>query len=199
MLFSESRLSVSGIKPPTGIFLAAVLLAACETIPLDALSISESSLATRQMQTREYADFDDSTILLASVAVLQDLGYTIDEVEGRLGVLTASKRADATNKLEAFGTLAADSMQCVFTFMLACNRKYYKSIDDVQEIRLTLIVGVKQFESSIPVRITIQRIIWDKAGRPSAHETITDPNVYDALFARLSKAVFLEKETSWSD
>ena len=151
------------------------------------------------MQTREYTELNDGTILSASVAVLQDMGYAIDEIEVELGVLSASKRADATNKLEAFGTLTVDAMQCVFTLMLACTRKHYKEIDDVQDIRLTLIVGPQQLGGDVPVRITIQRIIWDKAGRLSEQETITDPSVYDAMFAKLSKAVFLEKEIAWTD
>jgi len=179
--------------------ISVLCLAACESIPSNAFRIPESSLSTRQMQTREYTELDDGTILSASVAVLQDMGYVIDEVEVELGVLSASKRADATNKLEAFGTMTVDAMQCVFTLMLACTRKHYKEIDDVQDIRLTLIAGPQQLSGDVPVRITIQRIIWDKAGRLSEQETITDSGVYDAMFAKLSKAVFLEKEIAWTD
>ena len=151
------------------------------------------------MQTREYSELDDGVILSASVAVLQDMGYAIDEIEAQLGVLSASKRADATNKLEAFGTLTVDAVQCVFTLMLACTRKNYMEIDDVQDIRLTLIAAPQRLSGDVRVRITIQRIIWDKSGRLSEQETITDPSVYESLFAKLSKAVFLEKGVAWTD
>ena len=195
----ETRMNPRKIFQTIAVSVSVLCLAACESIPSNAFRIPESSLSTRQMQTREYAELDDDTILSASVAVLQDMGYVIDEVEVELGVLSASKRANATNKLEAFGTMTVDAMQCVFTLMLACNGKRYQGIDDVQDIRLTLIAGSRQLGSDVPVRITIQRIIWDKAGRLSQQETITDPSVYDSMFAKLSKAVFLEKEVAWTD
>ena len=195
----QTRMNPRKIFQSMAVSVFVLCLAACESIPSNAFRIPESSLSTRQMQTREYTELDDGTILSASVAVLQDMGYVIDEAEVELGVLSASKRADATNKLEAFGTMTVDAMQCVFTLMLACNGKRYQGIDDVQDIRLTLIAGPQQLGGDVPVRITIQRIIWDKAGRLSEQETITDPSVYDAMFAKLSKAVFLEKEFAWTD
>ncbi len=195
----QTRINPRKFLQSMAVSISVLCLAACESVPSNAFRIPESSLSTRQMQTREYAELDDGTILSASVAVLQDMGYAIDEIEVELGVLSASKRADATNKLEAFGTLTVDAMQCVFTLMLACTRKHYKEIDDVQDIRLTLIAGPQQLSGDVPVRITIQRVIWDKAGRLSEQETITDPSVYDAMFAKLSKAVFLEKEIAWTD
>ncbi len=196
---NQTRTSPRNLFQSLAVSISVLCLAACESIPGNAFRIPESSLSIRQMQTREYTELDDGTILSASVAVLQDMGYAIDEIEAELGLLSASKRADATNKLEAFGTLTVDAMQCVFTLMLACTRKHYKKIDDVQDIRLTLIAGPQQLSGDVPVRITIQRIIWDKAGRLSEQETITDPRVYDSMFAKLAKAVFLEKEIAWTD
>ena len=183
--------------PLSALFIA-TCLSACISGPGDALQISESTLAMRQMQTRTFVELDDGDILSASVALLQDMGYAIDEINVDLGILSASKRANATNRLEAFGTLTADVAQCVVTLMLACNRKRYQKIDDVQDIRLTLIVGIHQANGDIPVRITMQRVIWDKGGRVSAQETITDGHVYEAFFARLSKAVFLERGVEWT-
>lgn len=174
---------------------AAFLLAACETMPRDAFRLSESALATRDLQTRQFHAASDAVVLSASMAVLQDMGYVIDEIEQRLGVLSASKRADATNKLEAFGSLSMDAMQCLVTFMLGCTGRHYGEIDDVQDIRLTVITRQPNAGGEeISVRITIQRIIWDKDGRMSAQETVTDSQVYEDFFAKLSKAVFLEQE-----
>lgn len=195
----QTRINPQKYLQSLAVSVAVLCLAACESIPGNAFRIPESSLSTRQMQTRAYNELDDGAILSASVAVLQDMGYAIDEIEAELGVISASKRADATNKLEAFGTLTVDAMQCVFTLMLACNGKRYQGIDDVQDIRLTLIASPRQPSGDVPVRITIQRIIWDKAGRLSEQETITDPAVYDSMFAKLSKAVFLERGTAWTN
>jgi len=169
-------------------------LTACETVPGNAFQLSETALETRSIQTREYSSLDDTAILSASMAVLQDMGYVVDEVEPELGLLSASKRADATNKLEAFGTLSIDTMQCVFTLMLACTRRNYGEIDDVQDIRLTLISRPQvENRQNVAVRVTMQRVIWDKEGRLSEQETITDEQVYRSFFQKLSTAVFLEQ------
>ncbi len=177
------------------LLLATLALTGCETIPRDAFRLSESSLQIREVQTREYAAMTDTEILSASTAVLQDMGYAIDEIEETLGVLSASKRADATDRMKLVGTLAFEGVRCVFTFGIACNGKYYGELDDVQDIRLTLISRPQlDNENDVIVRVTIQRIIWDKKGRLSEQHTVTDSDVYAAFFDRMSKAVFLERE-----
>lgn len=177
------------------ILLTLSVLAACQTLPRDAFRLSESALAVRQMQTREYVSISDAAILSASTDVLQDMGYAIDEMEEPLGVLSASKRADATTGMRTLGSLAMDSARCVFSFLLACDGKNYSKLDDVQDIRLTLIsrpqLGDKD---NVIVRITIQRVIWDKKGRLSEQQTVTDNDVYASFFEKMSQAVFLEQE-----
>lgn len=184
-------------SPGRAIALLAVLciLSACQTLPDDAFRLSETALETRKVQTREYGSVDDEAILSASMAVLQDMGYAIDEVEKELGVLSASKRADATNDFAAFGSIAADTVKCVITLGLGCTGNNYEEIDDVQDIRLTLVTRPRRDNGDdVSVRITIQRIIWDKKGRISEQETINDQDVYIAFFDKLSTAVFLEQE-----
>jgi len=177
------------------LLLSMLSLVACETLPRDAFRLSESALATREMQTREYTSMSDTAILSASTAVLQDLGYAIDEVEEPLGVLSASKRADATSGIKAIGSLAMDSVKCIFSFLRACDGKNYSKLDDVQDIRLTLISRPQlDNENDVVVRITIQRVIWDKKGRLSEQQTVTDSSVYASFFDKMSKAVFLEQE-----
>ena len=177
------------------VLLPILILAACETMPGDAFRLSASALAIREMQTREYDSMSDKAILSASTAVLQDMGYAIDEIEEPLGVLSASKRADATSGMKAFGSLAMDGVKCVFSLMLACNGKNYSKLDDVQDIRLTLISRPQlDNKNDVVVRVTIQRVIWDKKGRLSEQQTITDHQVYASFFDKMSRAVFLEQE-----
>lgn len=168
------------------------LMSSCSTTQPDYFSPSQSSVTDRRMQARVYVAVNESDVMSAAAAVLQDMGYSIDAVERQLGVISASKRADATNRMQAFGTLTLDSMKCAFTFLIACNGKHYGGIDDVQDIRLTL-VSMPKSNGDVVVRITIQRRIYDKRGRLSEQSTISDAGVYESLFARLSKAVFLEQ------
>ena len=172
----------------------ALTLTACETLPREAFRLSESSLQLRAMQTREYEDVTDIQILSASSALLQDLGYAIDEIEKPLGVLSASKKADASNRGEKIGTRALDTVTCIVSLLRACSAKNFKATDAVQDIRLTLVtIPNHQSDRTISVRITMQRIVWDHENRITKQQTISDPNVYAVLFDKLSKSVFLEQ------
>ena len=147
------------------------------------------------MQTRAYTAVTDTEILAASTAVLQDMGYAIDEIEEPLGVLTASKRAEAGNRFEAFGKLALDGVKCLATLGLGCTGNQYGKSDDTQDIRLT-VISRPQLENrdNVIVRVTMQRVIWDKRGRLAEQQTIVDEAVYAAFFHKMSRAVFLEQQ-----
>lgn len=175
--------------------LCALLIGACQTLPDDAFRLTESALELREIQTRSYEGVSDVEILSASSGVLQDLGYAIDEVEKELGVLSASKRADATSDAEIVGNVARDLADCLLTFMLGCDNDAYKSSKDVQDIRMTLVVLPDlETDGQYHVRLTMQRIVWAKSGAIYGQETISDANVYQAFFDKLSKSVFLEQE-----
>lgn len=172
-----------------------LLLGACATLPDDAFRLTESALEMRELQTREYEGVTELDLLSASAAVLQDLGYGIDEIERELGVLSASKRADARDSAEIAGKIALDVADCLLTFFLGCEDDAYRSSKDVQDIKLTLVVlPVTDDDDAHRVRVTIQRVVWARSGDLYAQETINDAAVYQAFFDKLSKSVFLEKE-----
>ena len=78
------------------ILLLAAVLSACETgIPREALRITEQSFAERQLQTRRFETADEKMMLSAVAGLLQDLGFSIDEIETELGVVVGSKMRDA--------------------------------------------------------------------------------------------------------
>jgi len=170
-------------------------LGGCATLPADAFRLTESALELREIQSRIYAEATEVEILSASTAVFQDLGYTIDEIEKDLGVVSASKRADARNELEIVGKVALDVVDCILTFLLGCENHSYKSSKDVQDIKMTLVVTPDtRRERTHRVRLTMQRFVWDRGGKLYAQETINDVTVYRSFFDKLSKSVFLEKE-----
>ena len=63
--------------------------------------LDEQYLARRQLETRRYDTNDEEALLVASAQVLQDLGFTLDESETKLGLLTASKDREAGSAGEA--------------------------------------------------------------------------------------------------
>lgn len=175
-----SWFSFRGVGAP--LFLCLLILTGCASIPKDAFQLSTTSLEDRQMQSRKFSTLDDKLLLSAGASVLQDLGYVIDESNVDLGVLTASKKADAK-----------DTGQIIGAVMIALLTGSMTPTDDEQKIRICLVLQESlEDPSSSVARITIQRIIWNTQGKISRVESINAPELYQAFFDKLSKATFLE-------
>lgn len=111
------------------LFLCLVGLTACTPkIPKDALQLSPESLQNRQIQTRRFETTNKEAMLTAATAVLQDLGFTLEESEMELGVLVGSKQRDATSGAQVAGA--------VFAAMLGVAT----SIDSHQTIRVSMVM-----------------------------------------------------------
>lgn len=160
-----------------------LVLPGCQTIPKDALKFTPVSLEKRSLQTRKFEGILEGDILLASAAVMQDLGFNIDESETNLGVLVGSKNRSA---YEAGQVAAAVAFALLGGGTLP--------IDSKQKLRLSLIVSpaTKSNEKSHMVRVTFQRVVWDTQNNVSKIEGLDDPVMYQEFFDRLSQSVFLE-------
>ena len=171
------------IKQIIFIIFVSLSLSACVVDPINAFKLSATNLQDRKMQSREYSDIKEESILAASAAVFQDMGYTLNESETRLGVVTASKDADATNGVQ------------VFFSVLAALGGSATSIDDKQRFTATIVVLPRGNSGTYTARMTMQRVVWNTRGRVTRLESIKDKKVYRDFFEKLSKAVFLEKNT----
>lgn len=163
------------------------LFTACApTIPKEALQLSPESLQNRQLQTKRY-DTDEPTLLNASTALLQDLGFVIDESSPGCGVLVCSKRRDATDAGQIVGYIALGILTGV-----------YIPPDRDQLIRASLVtrpVVVNEEDKSksqTAVRVTFQRIIWNQQGNITKQELINEAKIYQEFFDKLSQSLFLE-------
>jgi hypothetical protein len=164
------------------LFAPALLIAACAGVPPDAFKLPPSSLADRQLQSRLFATTDHTLLLASSVAVLQDLGFALDETNSRLGLLTASKELSAKSTSQTIGML-----------LLAALTGTGGAFDDKQKIRVCLVVTPAPGAADASVaRITIQRIVWDTQGLVTRVDAVTDPELYQTFFAKLERATFLE-------
>jgi len=163
--------------------LLSLALAACRTgIPKDALALTPESMARRQLQTRRYETKDEKRILSACAALVQDLGFNIDETESRLGLVVASKERSAVETGQVIGSILSAALTGTST-----------PIDKVQKMRACIVTrpGGRSGES-ILVRVTFQRIVWNSAGDISKREGLFEEEHYQGFFEKLSKAVFLE-------
>jgi hypothetical protein len=168
------------------VIVACVLWSCAPRIPKDVLQLSPESLKNRQLQTRRF-DTDEKTLLSASAAVLQDIGFTIDESETKLGTIVSSKRCDATS-----------GGQIVAAILVAALTGAVMPIDKEQLVRASLVttpihVGdADKTAFQTAVRVTFQRIVTNDRGQVSRLEFINDPKLYQEFFEKLSKSLFLE-------
>ena len=167
-----------------GTVACALAVAACQqTVPKEVLQLSADSLQRRQAQTRVFETADEAELLSASAALLQDLGFTLDESEVDLGVIVASKNRDATEVGQVVGAVA-----------VAVLFGAHMPVDDEQKIRAALVTRKLEERNGYAVRLTIQRIVWDTDGRVSKTEPLDDAQMYQEFFDKLSKSVFLEAQ-----
>ncbi len=160
--------------------LTVLFLAGCvQTIPKDALVLGEKNLQLRQLQTKKFTTSNEKSLLSASAQVLQDMGFTIDESEMKLGLIAASKDASAVNG----GQIAA-------AILVAALGGGSMPIDKNQKIRVS-VVTKSLSEKTTSLRATFQRIVWDTNGQISHLDVLTDQEIYKDFFSKLSKSVFL--------
>jgi hypothetical protein len=168
------------------VIMAGVLWSCAPRIPKEALQLSPESLKNRQVQTRRF-DTDEKTLLSASAAVLQDIGFTIDESETKLGTIVSSKRCDATN-----------AGQIVVAILVAALTGVPMPIDKEQLVRASLVTSqihvhnTDKTQCQTAVRVTFQRIVTTDRQQVSRLEFINDSELYQEFFEKLSKSLFLE-------
>jgi hypothetical protein len=178
----------SEMKPLILACTAAALLSACVTLPPNAFVVTPDQLARRQIETRRYDGSKEEAILIASSNVLQDLGFNLENSETKLGVLTASKQRDATDG----GEVAA-------AILVALLGGGAMPISKDQTIRVSLVVRpVQATNDNTPldahlVRITFQRLVR-RTNNSVMAQTLTDNELYEGFFDKLSKSIFIEAQ-----
>lgn len=185
---------MSGMRQPTSLFRVAflcliVLLVGCpsRTIPKDALILTPSSLADRQLQSRVYEDVSETDILSASVGIIQDLGAKITETETDLGLVVGEKMRDATDAGQVAGAI-------ILSVLLGSS----PAVDKQQKIKFSLVttpVSSAKRNKRWLVRLTIQRIVWNTQNQVSRIEAIRDAKIFQVFFEKLDKSLFLEQQS----
>ena len=167
-----------------------VCLGGCvASVPKVALRLPESTLDVRSVQTRMLEASSEINILKATIAVLQDMEFNIERIEKPLGVITASKVSDADSISEKAGLFFLD-MPCV----LGGGCDAMSTASDDQHITLTMVVLPSLArDGEYSVRITIQRVVYDKMDRIKVLERIGDAETYQMIFDNLRKSLFIQE------
>lgn len=167
---------------------AATILAGCVTLPPNAFVVTEQQLARRQIETRRYDSIKEENLLIASSNVLQDMGFSLENSETKLGLISASKQRDAT-----------ESGEVVAAIIVALLGGGATPISKDQTIRVSLVVRpIQATADNAPkdnhfVRVTFQRIVR-RTDNSMFVQTLDEKELYEGFFERLSKSVFLEAQ-----
>lgn len=168
------------------IFTALILTGCAMEPPKDLFVMTPKMLEDRQLETRRYEGLNEEEILIASSNVLQDLGYTLDNSETKLGVMTASKARD-TNK-------GAEIAANVLLILLGAPPA---PMSKDQIIRVSLVTkpvlngNGQPLPKNHTVRVIFQKIVRYNDGH-TVEETLKDTELYTGFHDKLSKSVFLE-------
>lgn len=120
-----------------------LLMTGCAAkVPQDALLLPPESMANRQLQTRLYETGNEGAVLVAATAVLQDLGFNLDESSQELGVIVASKTRDATDQGQVFLLALVGA--------LGNNPNAVNSADATQIVKVSLVVRPLDQEGDAP-------------------------------------------------
>jgi hypothetical protein len=162
----------------------------CVSIPKGFLKPNEGYLQKRELQMRQYDTTNEEQIITSVAGVLQDLGFTLDASETKVGLVSASKAADATNKGQVAGAIFLD----ILAALGGSHGNATAQCDKNQVIKASIITRLSLDGQKIIVRVTFQRIVWNMSNIISRVETMDDPGVYQKFYDSLSKAIFLEAQ-----
>lgn len=101
-------------------------------VPKEALQLPPETLENRQLQTRYYETGNERAVLVAANAVLQDIGFNLDETAPELGVIVGSKMRDATD--------GGQLVLLAFLGALGNNPNAVNMADATQKVKVSLVV-----------------------------------------------------------
>ncbi|HET9403288.1 MAG TPA: hypothetical protein VFO57_01760 [Burkholderiales bacterium] len=161
----------------------AVAATGCVHLPDSALALSPGTLERRQIETRRFDGIAEADLFAACAGVLQDLGFSVESSDSRLGLLTASKQRGAVNAGQIAGAIVIGLLTGA---MIPTDRD--------QTIRATVIVfpAPGEKKGNYFVRIGLQRAVRTTDPGVTRREWLKDPALYQGFFAKLSQSIFLE-------
>ena len=183
---------------PILVLLAGILFSGCIQMakPESFFEITPEMAQHRALQTRIFDTANEKELLSASAAVLQDLGFQIEESAVGVGMLRAAKERSAREAgqeiLQGF----------IFALGILGGKAVIIPVDLHQQINATLVTRPSETDASrFIVRILFHRTVWKGDGTADDRhippgeqymEMIHDGEIYQQFFAKLSKGMFLE-------
>jgi hypothetical protein len=162
--------------------------------------LSPQTAQNQALQTRMFETTDEKELLSASAAVLQDLGFQIEESISDVGILRAAKERGARE----YGQEINQALIALISTasIIVGGTIVMVPVDVHQQINATLTTRRSDTDASrFSVRVLFHRSLWKGDGNVGDQyiapgqqkmEVILDQKIYQQFFAKLSKSVFLE-------
>lgn len=139
----------------------------------------QTQLQKRQYQTREYSGIDKASLMKAMLDELQDEGFIVNNANSLLGFISGAKEFSTNDKTINFEQEFGVS-------------KKYLGGASVAVVEAT--ANVSEYGKNYRVRINFKRKLLNVYGNAQKIEEISDERYYQSFFARVDKAIFIQKQ-----
>lgn len=162
--------------------LCLISLGGCTTTTLqpEDLRLTPETKAKRQSQMRVFDTDNEAGVLVAVAAVLQDIGFQIDESEMQLGLIVGSKERSAIQPAEVVASYT-------LAIVLGVDPVYAER----QTMRVSVVTTPVEEKNGTAVRVNFQRLVFTNTGVISKKQVLGSDEIYQEFFAKLSKSLFL--------
>lgn len=160
-------------------FLISFILVGCVSTPTPPPVPEMTQLQIRQLQTREYSSTEYITVMKAVISAFQDEGFIITNANSELGLITSG--------MEIFEEDKATKQWIEFWY--GSGMGTYQTTK-----RFEASATVRQHGDVIRVRINVVAKAISNTGGIIWSQPVYDSKVYQGLFSKIDKAVYLEKE-----
>ena len=146
-------------------------------------SSTKSQLELRDMQSKKIFNTDIKFLTKAILQVLQDDEFVIVNSDSNLGYFNAKKKLDGGRESYKFAWY--DIYYPIAIYKVSALGMM------VNEINAT--VSIRIYEEHSVIRASFNSDLIDKDGKLESSKTIDDSKFYQEFFAKVDKALFLEK------
>ncbi|MDR1168234.1 MAG: hypothetical protein LBK53_05005 [Heliobacteriaceae bacterium] len=141
--------------------------------------IIKTQLEKREFQTRTFDTTDKPMIMKAMLNVLQDEGFIVNNANPLLGFISGTKEFDVTDKtIDLKKEFGAKKLNWA----------------GVRVAAIETTANVSEYGKQIRVRINFKRKLLNVYGNAQSITEIDDSQYYQDFFAKVDKAIFLQKQ-----
>jgi len=162
-----------------GFAAGSLLLSGCVTTQGPPPAPEMSQVQVRQLQIREYDDVGETSVIKAVIAALQDEGFIISAANSELGLVTAAMEVRDEDK----------DTKGWAEFWYGPGMGTYQTTK-----RFETSATIQKHKTSVRVRINIVAKALTNAGGIVWTQPVYEAKVYQDIFSKVDKAVFLAKE-----